>query len=58
LGVGKVSFSEAQLKDNTEAVLSSIRSNKPQNMKGNYIKAIHLTTSMGPAVKVELSEVV
>jgi large subunit ribosomal protein L1 len=58
LGVGKVSFSESQLKENTQAVLSSIRSNKPQGIKGNYVKSIHLTTSMGPSVKVELAEAI
>lgn len=53
LGVGKVSFDKAQLLDNINAVLASIRSNKPQSIKGNYIKAIHLTTSMGPSITVE-----
>lgn len=55
LGVGKVSFSEADLGKNTQAVLTSIRNNKPATVKGNYFKAIHLSTSMGPSIRVELS---
>jgi ribosomal protein L1 len=53
LGVGKVSFTPAQLTQNVQAVMASINGNKPQNFKGNYLKAIHLTTSMGPSVTVD-----
>jgi large subunit ribosomal protein L1 len=53
LGVGKVSFTPAQLLDNVQAVLDSIRSNKPSGVKGNYFKSVHLTTSMGPSISVE-----
>lgn len=54
LGVGKVSFSEQQLFDNIQTILDSIKANKPQNVKGSYIKAIYLTTSMGPSVSVSI----
>jgi large subunit ribosomal protein L1 len=57
LGIGKISFSETDLLDNAQAVLSNVKSNKPASVKGNYIKAVHLTTSMGPSVKVDLSSV-
>lgn len=57
LGVGKVSFKPQQLQDNVLAVLTSIRNNKPSSVKGNYIQAIHLTTSMGPSIPVELASV-
>ena len=55
LGVGKVSFTAAQLNDNVSAVLASIKANKPASVKGNYIKAIHLTTSMGPSIVIDLA---
>jgi len=58
LGVGKVSFSTAQLLENVQAVLGSLKTNKPQSVKGNYVKAVHLTTSMGPSVKVDAASVV
>lgn len=55
LGVGKVSFTAEQLSDNIRAVLTSLKSNKPASIKGVYFKALHLTTSMGPAIKLDLS---
>lgn len=55
LGIGKVSFTEAQLLENTQAVIASVKANKPQSIKGNYFKSIYLTTSMGPSVAVDLS---
>jgi large subunit ribosomal protein L1 len=57
LGVGKVSFTEAQLLENLSAILASIKSNKPASVKGNYFKAAHITTSMGPSIAVDLSSV-
>lgn len=55
LGIGKVSFGTARLQENAAAALGSIKSNKPASVKSNYIKAIHLTTSMGPSIVVETS---
>jgi large subunit ribosomal protein L1 len=57
LGVGKVSFTEAQLMENIQAVLQSIKNNKPASVKGSYFKVAHLATSMGPSVTVDLSSV-
>jgi len=54
LGVGKVSFSEPQLLENVQAVLASLKANKPSGLKGNYFNSMYLTTSMGPSVKVDL----
>lgn len=53
LGIGKVSFEPAQLLQNAQAVIQSIKSNKPQSLKGTYFKTIHLTTSMGPSIAVD-----
>ncbi len=55
LGIGKVSFTLAQLLQNLQAVTASITANKPQSLKGNYIKSVYLTTSMGPSVSVDPS---
>jgi large subunit ribosomal protein L1 len=57
LGVGKVSFTQAQLLDNLQAVMASLKSNKPGSVKGNYLKTIHLTTSMGPSIPVDVANV-
>lgn len=57
LGIGKVSFTPAQLQQNAEAVFASIKANKPQNLKANYVKAIYMTTSMGPSIAVDLGAI-
>jgi large subunit ribosomal protein L1 len=56
LGIGKVSFTPAQLLENAQAVMTSIRNNKPSSVKSNYVKAIHLTTTMGPSITVSTNE--
>lgn len=57
VGVGKVSFGADKLSQNVKAVFASIKSNKPSSVKAAYVQAIHLTTTMGPSVKVEVSEI-
>lgn len=57
LGVGKVSFETPKLLDNVNAVLASIKANKPASVKGNYFKTVHVTTSMGPSIAVDLNSV-
>jgi large subunit ribosomal protein L1 len=54
LGIGKVSFTPAQLLENAQAVLANIKANKPQSLKGNYLQAVYLTTSMGPSISIDL----
>jgi large subunit ribosomal protein L1 len=56
LAVGKVSFGGAKLLENATAVMNSIRSAKPASVKGNYVKAVHVTTSMGPSITVATAE--
>lgn len=52
--VGKVSFTNEQLKENVTVFLDTIKKIKPQSAKGTYIKAVYLTSSMGPSVKVSI----
>jgi len=55
MGVGKVSFTPAQLIENIQAVFASVRGNKPSGLKGTYVKVVHLTTTMGPSIVVDLA---
>ncbi len=55
LGMGKVSFGTARLLENAQAVLANIKANKPASVKGTYVKAIHISTTMGPSITVETS---
>lgn len=56
LGIGKVSFGTTKLSENLNAVLASIKGNKPASIKGTYVKSVAITTSMGPSIKVAVSE--
>ena len=55
LGVGKVSFETKDLQNNIDAVIKSIKAAKPSSVKSNYIKAVHLTSTMGPSVKIDIA---
>ena len=51
--VGKASFSVEHLEANAKAVITEIVKNRPAAAKGQYIKSITLTTTMGPGLKLE-----
>ncbi len=57
LGIGKVSFGGAKLLENASAVVASLKANKPSSLKANYVRSIFVTTSMGPSIRVAVSEV-
>ena len=54
--VGKASFTEEQLLQNVNALLDAIVKAKPSTLKGQYLKSITLTTTMGPGVKVSVAK--
>ena len=54
-GVGKASFTDDALVDNVRAFVGAITRGKPTGVKGTYIKRVHLSSTMGPAVPVELA---
>lgn len=56
LGVGKVSFGADKLLANVQAVFAAIKAAKPSSIKGTYVKNITVTTTMGPGIKVLVSE--
>ncbi len=51
--VGKASFSEDQLKQNLDTLMSAIIKARPQTLKGSYMKSATLTSTMGPGVKLD-----
>ncbi len=57
IAVGKVSFTPAQIAENASVVLKAIADAKPASVKGVYIQKIAMTTTMGPSVRIALSEV-
>ena len=51
--VGKVSFTEEQLLENIKAFISLIMKSKPSVVKGEYIKNISVSSTMGPGIKID-----
>ena len=51
--IGKASFDENKLFENLSALMEAIKKAKPSGAKGNYIKRITVTTTMGPGIKVD-----
>lgn len=53
IGLGKVSFGETKLLENATAFFDSLKAQKPASIKGQYVKSVFVTTSMGPSIAVE-----
>lgn len=54
--LGKCSFKEEELENNFKSFLKVIRDAKPSAIKGAFIKSITLTSTMGPGIKLDVSE--
>ena len=55
LSIGRVNFDDAKIIENFKSVYDVIEKEKPAGLKGNYIKNIFVTNSMGPSVKLNLA---
>ena len=51
--LGKVSFDSAKLIENVQTFMAAVVKSKPPAAKGKYLKSIHLSSTMGPSVKVD-----
>lgn len=56
--IGKASFSEEQLADNFQALIDAIIKAKPSALKGQYLKSITVTSTMGPGIKLNTAKLV
>ena len=50
---GKVSFSNKDIEENLNYIISTISKNKPQSVKGALINNIVISTTMGPGIRVD-----
>lgn len=50
--IGKASFSEDKLTDNFQTLMGAINKAKPAAVKGQYLKSITITSTMGPGIKI------
>ena len=57
-GIGKASFSPEQLVANARSLVDAINKAKPTGAKGTYLKRAHLSSTMGPGIKVEVGTLV
>ena len=53
LGFGKVSFGASKLAENYETIINAIIKAKPAAAKGQYIKSVAITTTMGPSIFID-----
>lgn len=54
-GIGKASFSEADLAENVRAFVGTVIKAKPTGAKGTFLKQIALSSTMGPGLKIEIA---
>jgi len=53
VGLGKVSFGADKLMENINAFVDSLKAQKPASIKGQYVKSVFISTTMGPSIMVE-----
>ncbi|MCI8669543.1 MAG: 50S ribosomal protein L1 [Lachnospiraceae bacterium] len=54
--IGKASFTEEQLADNFQTLMNAINKAKPNSLKGQYLRSVTLTSTMGPGVKLNVAK--
>ena len=56
-GIGKTSFSEAQITENVRAFIGAIQRAKPSGAKGTFMQRAAISTTMGPGVKLDVGDI-
>ena len=56
-GIGKASFPEADLKANFDAFMDAIVKARPSGAKGKFVMKVAMTSTMGPGIKLDLTEI-
>ena len=55
VGVGKVSFGQEKIEENVKAVIDAVHKAKPAAAKGEYMKSVFLSSTMGPGLRINLN---
>lgn len=55
--IGKLSFGKEKLLANFSAVIDALLKAKPPSSKGIYLRSLHISTTMGPSIKIDTAEV-
>ena len=53
VSIGKLSFSEDKLEENLRAIINEIVKNKPNGVKGTFVKGVSLSSTMSPGIKID-----
>src|SRR5690606_16644145 len=56
-GIGKLSFSDDQLKANFDAFVNAIVKARPSGAKGKFVQKVSVTSSMGPGLKIDTANI-
>ncbi len=56
LSIGKVSFDESKLLENLNEVIAEVNKAKPASSKGEFIKSMHISSTMGPSVQLDINQ--
>ena len=54
--IGKVSFTEEQLADNFQTLMDAVIKARPSTLKGQYLKSVSISSTMGPGVKINTAK--
>lgn len=54
LAVGKVSMEAEQIRENAQAFVDEVMKKKPTDMKGDFVKSVSISSTMGPGIKIDL----
>lgn len=57
LGIGKLSMDENEIVENVKALYESVLHKRPADLKGEYIKSVYLTSTMGPGIKIDPKQI-
>jgi len=57
MNIGKLSFNDSDIAENLKAFYNQIVKDKPSDAKGNYIKSVHISSTMGPGIKINHKEI-
>ena len=55
ISIGKASFEDGQLLENFNEVIAEVNKAKPASSKGEYIKSVHISSTMSPSIKVDVN---
>ena len=56
--VGKSSFDDTKIEENTKDLINTINSSRPSKLKGDFLINIHLASTMGPSIKLDIDSII